>query len=108
MSELDPETRERIEEPVSGEEEKPLTHQYRQNRKELEGVFLLRDGRARFRPVKTGITGEMDIEVLEGLEPGDEVVSGPYQVLRNLKEWDHIAIDEKRQADASRRLRKRR
>jgi len=49
-----------------------------------------------------------DIEVLEGLEAGDEVVSGPYQVLRNLKEWDHIGLDEKRQSDDSRRLRKRR
>ncbi|HEU4419580.1 MAG TPA: hypothetical protein VFT55_11620, partial [Planctomycetota bacterium] len=95
-------------EPVSGEEEKPLAHRDRQNRKEIEGVFLMRDGRARFRPAKTGITGEMDIEVLEGLEPGDEVVSGPYQVLRNLKEWDHIAIDESRKGDDNRRLRKRR
>ena len=95
-------------EPVAGEQEKSLGHKDRQNRKEIEGVFLMRDGRARFRPAKTGITGEMDIEVLEGLEPGDEVVSGPYQVLRNLKEWDHIALDEKRESETSRRLRKHR
>ena len=58
--------------------------------------------------MKTGITGEMDIEVLEGLQPGDEVTSGPYQVLRTLKEWDHIAVDEKRQGDDRRQQRKRR
>jgi HlyD family secretion protein len=71
-------------------------------------VFLLQDGRARFRPVRTGITGEMDIEVLGGLQVGDEVVSGPYQVLRTLKEWDRIEIDEKKQADDALRLRKKR
>ncbi|HEX6812102.1 MAG TPA: efflux RND transporter periplasmic adaptor subunit [Planctomycetota bacterium] len=95
-------------EPAGEENKERLSAAERQNRKELEGVFLLRDGRARFRPVKTGITGEMDIEVLDGLKPDDEVVSGPYQVLRTLKEWDHIAIDEKRQHDGRRAVRKRR
>lgn len=81
----------------------------RQDREELEGVFLLREGRARFQPVKTGITGEMDIEVLMGLETGDEVVSGPYQALRTLKEWDRIEVDGRRQLeDAARILRSRR
>lgn len=74
--------------------------------KELEGVFLLRDGRARFCPVKTGITGDMDIELLAGLDVGAEVVSGPYQVLRTLKEWDRIAIDAEKQKDDAIRLRK--
>lgn len=80
----------------------------REHTEELEGVFLLQDGRARFRPVKTGITGDMDIEVLAGLQPGDVVVSGPYQALRTLKEWDRIAVDEKKQADDALRLRKKR
>jgi len=71
----------------------------RQNRKEFEGVFLLLDGRARFRPVQTGVTGEMDIEVLSGLVEGDEVVSGPNQALKTMKEWDRIKIDVKKQAD---------
>ena len=75
----------------------PLTAEQRQRLEELEGVFVMVDGRARFRPVKTGITGDMDIEVLSGLQEGDEVVSGPYQALRTLKVWDRIAIDEKRQ-----------
>jgi HlyD family secretion protein len=80
----------------------------RDQKKELEGVFLLQEGRARFRPVRTGITGEMDIELLGGLQAGEEVVSGPYQVLRTLKEWDRIEIDEKKQADDALRLRRKR
>ena len=46
--------------------------------------------------------GDMDIEVLSGIELGEEVVVGPFQALRKLKEWDRIAIDERRQAAADR------
>jgi HlyD family secretion protein len=84
----------------------PLSAERRQRLKETEGVFLLQDGRARFRPVTTGITGEMDIEVLGGLTAGDVVVSGPYQALRTLKEWDQIAVDEERQRDLDVRARR--
>ena len=41
-----------------------------------------------------------DIEVLEGLQPGEEVVVGPYQKLRKLSEWDRAVIDEKKQQSA--------
>jgi HlyD family secretion protein len=92
-------------EPGSGEAE-PLSAERRQRRKEVEGVFLLQDGRARFRPVESGITGEMDIEILDGLAPGDVVVIGPYQALRTLREWDRIAIDEQRQRDLEGRVRR--
>ncbi|HEX5050253.1 MAG TPA: efflux RND transporter periplasmic adaptor subunit [Planctomycetota bacterium] len=91
-------------EPKGDEAKHPLTAAQRQRLEETEGVFLWHDGRAHFRPIKTGITGEMDIEVLAGLEPGDEVVSGPYQALRTIKEWDHLAIDEKRQSEVGQRI----
>jgi HlyD family secretion protein len=78
------------------------------NRKEMNGVFLLQEGRARFRPVQTGITGDMDIELLSGLRAGDEVISGPYQVLRTLKEWDRVKVDEKKQQEDIVRLRRKR
>ena len=56
----------------------------------VQGVFLLRkEGRklrAIFVPVQTGITGTSDIEVTSGVKPGDEIIVGPYRVLRNLKE----------------------
>jgi len=90
----------------AGDRTAPLSAERRQRLKEVEGVFLLQAGRARFRPVTTGITGEMDIEVLGGLTAGDIVVSGPYQALRTLKEWDRIAVDEQRQADLDVRTRR--
>ncbi|HWE87459.1 MAG TPA: efflux RND transporter periplasmic adaptor subunit [Terracidiphilus sp.] len=58
---------------------------------EEQGVFVLRKDkqgklRAHFVPVTTGITGATDIEVLSGLQDGDEIVTGPYKTLRGLKE----------------------
>ena len=55
----------------------------------VQGVFLMQtDGgklRSKFMPVTTGITGATEIEVTSGLREGDEVVIGPYKVLRILK-----------------------
>lgn len=62
-------------------------------RKELEGVFVIENERARFRPVKLGIKGESDVEVVEGLSENDELVIGSYKVLRMLKEWDLVEVD---------------
>jgi len=51
---------------------------------EAEGVFVVRDGRARFVPVRIGITGDRHFEILSGLEGGETVVSGSYQAIRDL------------------------
>ncbi|HWF67124.1 MAG TPA: efflux RND transporter periplasmic adaptor subunit [Acidobacteriaceae bacterium] len=63
----------------------------------VQGVFLLRkEGRklrAVFVPVQTGITGASDIEVTSGVQPGDEIVVGPYRVLRTLKNDAVVKID---------------
>jgi HlyD family secretion protein len=54
-----------------------------------QGVFLLRSHgskiESQFVPVTTGITGSTDIEVTGGLKEGDEIVIGPYKVLRTLR-----------------------
>ena len=61
--------------------------------REKEGVFLVRDGTAKFVPVKTGLSGEKFFEVLEGLKEGDEVVTGSYQAIRDLKDGDAVKVD---------------
>jgi len=61
-------------------------------KEELQGVFVIEGGRAKFRPVKTGITGVTDIEIVEGLQENVEIVTGSYRVLRELK---HLARIEK-------------
>lgn len=61
---------------------------------EKEGVFTIKNGVALFRPVKTGITGTTDIEIVDGLVEKDEIVTGPYQVLRTLKDNTRIKIEK--------------
>jgi HlyD family secretion protein len=55
------------------------------DRKEAEGVFVVRDGWAYFVPVVLGIAGEEHFEITEGLTGDETVVAGPFRVLRELK-----------------------
>ncbi len=61
--------------------------------KEIQGVFVVRNKKAVFVPVETGITGTTDIEVNTGLKEGDEIVTGSYKVLRSLKPNASIKVD---------------
>ena len=61
-----------------------------QKRKDTEGVFLIKDKLATFVPVKTGIAGDKYFEVLDGLAPADEVITGPFNSVRDLKEGDAV------------------
>ena len=72
----------------------------------VQGVFILKKDssgrlRARFVPVTTGITGATDIEVLSGLDAGDEVVTGPYKTLRDLKGGSLLKRDTAKPAASS-------
>jgi HlyD family secretion protein len=53
---------------------------------ETEGVFVVINGLAEFRPVTVGIAGEEHFEVLDGLAAGDTIVAGPYQTIRDLRD----------------------
>ncbi|TAM80896.1 MAG: HlyD family efflux transporter periplasmic adaptor subunit [Acidobacteria bacterium] len=63
------------------------------SKKEIQGVFIVKNGKAAFTPVTTGIMGTMNVEVLSGLKPGEEIVTGSYQVLRTLKNDAKVKID---------------
>jgi HlyD family secretion protein len=60
---------------------------------DVQGVFVIRKGKAEFVPVATGITGTTDIEVLDGLKESDEVITGSYKVLRTLRPGSSVKID---------------
>jgi len=61
--------------------------------KEIQGVFVIRDRRAEFVPVTTGIYGTTDIEVLSGLKSGDQVITGSYKVLRTIRPGAGVKVD---------------
>jgi HlyD family secretion protein len=66
-----------------------------QTRKETEGVFVVRSGKAEFLPIKMGIAGEKYFEVLSGLKSGDEVITGPYNSVRGMTDGDVVKVDNK-------------
>jgi HlyD family secretion protein len=60
---------------------------------DIQGVFVIRNKKAEFVPVTTGIAGTSDIEVIKGLNEGDEVITGSYKVLRTLRSGSSVKID---------------
>jgi len=63
------------------------------DKKEIQGVFTIRNKKAEFVPVQTGIAGTTEIEVTSGLKPGDEVITGSYKILRTLKPGATVKVD---------------
>jgi len=62
-------------------------------KEEVQGVFVLKDGRAVFTPAETGIMGQTDVEVLKGVQPSEQIISGPFSVLRTLKNHTKVKVD---------------
>jgi HlyD family secretion protein len=79
-------------EPVASAEEL----QPGQTRKETEGVFVVRDSKAEFIPIKLGIAGDKYFEVASGLKAGDEVITGPFNSVRGMADGDLVKVDNKK------------
>jgi HlyD family secretion protein len=62
---------------------------------EVEGVFVVKDGKAQFRLVKVGISSQKHFEVKSGLEAGEKVVSGNFKAIRELKDGQRVKISGK-------------
>ena len=75
---------------VNASNEPPPGH----TRKETEGVFAIRDGKAIFLPVKVGIAGEQYFEVVDGLKAGDQVITGPFASVRELADGQDVRIQQ--------------
>jgi HlyD family secretion protein len=69
--------------------------------REEEGVYAVEGGRVKFVPVGKGITGGMMIEITSGLAEGQEIVTGPYASLRELKDGVLVKAEEKKGATTS-------
>ncbi len=61
--------------------------------KELEGVFRIVDGVAKFVPVKTGVADQQNIEIVSGLAVDEEIVSGSYKILRTLEDGAKVKVE---------------
>jgi HlyD family secretion protein len=62
---------------------------------EIQGVFVVHDGRAEFHAVETGLSGASEIEVTKGLETGEAIVTGSYKAIRTLRNQARVVVDNK-------------
>ncbi|MGB9664868.1 MAG: efflux RND transporter periplasmic adaptor subunit [Ignavibacteria bacterium] len=70
--------------------------------KALEGVFIVENNKAKFVKVKTGISDDTYIEIIEGLKGGEEVVTGSYRAIsRDLKDGSKVRVENKKSLKAS-------
>jgi HlyD family secretion protein len=58
-------------------------------------VFVVKDGKAEMREVHTGIASRTDIEILDGINEGEQVVDGPYRTLaRELQDGAAVKVQQ--------------
>ncbi|MCI4445109.1 MAG: efflux RND transporter periplasmic adaptor subunit [Candidatus Aminicenantes bacterium] len=74
---------------AQGEKEASSNNQ----KKEEEGIFIVENNRAKFQPVKKGIMGGMMVEIESGLGEGQEIITGPYSALRDLKDGSLLKVE---------------
>ncbi|MGA2328535.1 MAG: efflux RND transporter periplasmic adaptor subunit [Bryobacteraceae bacterium] len=72
---------------------KPNPAAEKAKKEEIQGVFVIQGEKAQYRKVDTGITGATDIEVLQGLKEGDEIITGSYKVIRTLRNEAKVKVD---------------
>jgi len=67
--------------------------------REQEGVYLMENGKVRFQPVKTGLIGDLSIEVISGLKGGETVITGPFKALRTLNPDDPVTLEKPKKGE---------
>jgi len=66
---------------------------------ETETVFVVENGKAVLKPIKTGESSDTEIEIIEGIGEGEQVITGPYKVLSKLKDGRSVKPKEKKSDD---------
>jgi HlyD family secretion protein len=63
---------------------------------EEEGVYVhnAKDGKVKFVPVATGLSGDSNIEIVRGVKEGDQIVTGPFRALRDIKDGSKVREQE--------------
>ena len=67
--------------------------------KEVEGIYLMENGKARFQPIQTGLQGELAVEVVSGLQGGESLITGPFKSLRTMKPGDPVKLEKPKKGE---------
>ncbi len=62
--------------------------------REVEGVYLIEHGKAKFTPVQTGLMGDLSVEVVSGLKGGETLITGPNRALREMKDGEAVRAEK--------------
>lgn len=68
-----------------------------------EGVYVHKDGKASFAPVTTGLAGESNIEITKGLAEGQQIVTGPFKALREIKDGSKVREQKEEKKDGEKK-----
>ena len=71
----------------------PATAPVKKENNDIQGVFVIKNKKAEFQEVVTGLTGSTEIQVKSGLQPGDEIITGSYKVLKTLRNGAGVKVD---------------
>jgi HlyD family secretion protein len=66
---------------------------------ESDVVYVIADDKAAVRAVETGISDDLYVEITDGLDDGEGVITGPYRTLKNLHAGDAVKTEEKKKAE---------
>ena len=72
---------------------------------EVKVVFVVADGKAHQKPVTLGLSDETHIEILKGLDAGAKMITGPYRILRDLKDGDTVQVSKTTETEDRRKAR---
>jgi HlyD family secretion protein len=67
---------------------------------EIKGVFVMDKGTAQFRRVRPGIASDTDFEITGDVKAGEQVITGPYRILRNLKPGQKVKVEKEKTKEA--------
>ena len=66
-----------------------------------EGVFVHDKGEVKFAPVTTGLSGDSSVEIVTGLKEGQQIVTGPFKALREIKDGSKVKEQKEKDKDGS-------
>lgn len=71
----------------------PAPPSVKKENNDVQGVFVVKNNKAEFHKVETGLTGTTEIQVKSGLSDGDVIITGSYKVLKTIRNGAGVKID---------------
>src|SRR5262249_11927244 len=70
----------------------PAAPSAKKENNDVQGVFVIRNNKAEFHKVETGLTGTTEIQVKDGLTDGDVIITGSYKVLKTIRNGAGVKV----------------